>query len=143
MYAKPSATMYATVGLETGVAAASPHKLIDMLFDGAEAAVRRALKAHQENDAEARSRAIAHASNIVSEGLRGSLDLKQGGALAEQLDALYHYITGRLMAANIGQEREPLDEALKLLGELHDSWRAIGKADAAGDLRPASFNLAA
>ena len=36
------ANAYAKVGLETGVVAASPHKLIVMLFDGALAAVRSA-----------------------------------------------------------------------------------------------------
>lgn len=142
MYAKPSATMYATVGLETGVAAASPHKLVDMLFDGAETAVKKALK-YQSVDAEICSRAISHATNIIAEGLRGSLDHKQGGEIAARLDALYEYMTSRLIAANVSRQPEPLEEVLKLLADLHAGWREIGQSGVAAGARPAGLTLAA
>ena len=42
--ARSGANTYATVGMETGVVAANPHKLIVMLFDGAKAAVTNAMQ---------------------------------------------------------------------------------------------------
>ncbi|MGM3372105.1 flagellar protein FliS, partial [Escherichia coli] len=39
---KRGANAYANIGVETGVIAASPHKLITMLFDGALVAIARA-----------------------------------------------------------------------------------------------------
>ena len=45
-----AAHAYANVGLETGVVAASPHQLIIMLYEGAELAVRMAIKHMNEGD---------------------------------------------------------------------------------------------
>lgn len=142
MYAKPSARLYDTVGLETGVVAATPHKLVDMLFDGAQRAIRSALHALESGDTDARIRAVSKATNIVAEGLRGALDLEHGGDLARRLDALYEYITARLIAANLERSAAPLEEALRLLAELHAGWRAIDPATGKG-ARADALHLAA
>jgi hypothetical protein len=50
---------YAKVGLETGVLAASPHKLIVMLFDGALQALRNAREQMKAGDIPAKGKSIA------------------------------------------------------------------------------------
>ena len=50
---------YANVGLETGVVAANPHQLIVMLYEGAELAVRMAIKHMNEGDIAKKSAAIS------------------------------------------------------------------------------------
>ena len=45
-----AANAYANVGLETGVVAASPHQLIVMLYEGAQLAVRMAIKHMNDGD---------------------------------------------------------------------------------------------
>ena len=127
MYTRSSvaANTYANVGLETGVVAASPHQLIAMLYEGAELAVRMAIKHIQEGNLIKKSAAITQASAIVMEGLRAALDLKQGGDLAQQLDALYDYMNKRLMLAHLNNQTAPLDEVLGLLRELHGAWLQI------------------
>ncbi|HEY9145252.1 MAG TPA: flagellar export chaperone FliS [Thiobacillus sp.] len=127
MYTRSSvaANTYANVGLETGVVAASPHQLIAMLYEGAELAVRMAIKHIQEGDLVKKSAAITQASAIILEGLRAALDLKQGGDLAQQLDALYDYMNKRLMLAHLNNQTTPLEEVLGLLRELHGAWLQI------------------
>ncbi|NDP48256.1 MAG: flagellar export chaperone FliS [Sulfuriferula multivorans] len=123
---RSAAHAYANVGLETGVVAASPHKLIIMLYEGAEFAVRMAIKHINEGNIEKKSAAISKASTIILEGLRSALDPKQGGDIAQQLDALYEYMNKRLMLAHIKNETAPLEEVLGLLRELHEAWNQIG-----------------
>ena len=128
MYTQSSvaANAYAKVGLETGVVAASPHQLIIMLYEGAELAVRMAIKHMNDGDITKKSAAISKASSIVLEGLQAALDTRQGGDIAIQLDNLYDYMTKRLMLAHLKNQTEPLEEVLGLLRELHDAWKQIG-----------------
>jgi len=123
-----SASAYANVGLETGVVAASPHQLIVMLYEGAELAVRMAIKHMNEGDLSKKSAAITKASTIILDGLRAALDPQQGGDIALHLDELYAYMNKRLMLAHINNQIPPLDEVLGLLRELHDAWKQIGTA---------------
>ena len=124
------ANAYAKVGLETGVVAASPHKLIVMLFDGALVAVRAAAVHMKARDIEKKGAAISKAINIVQNGLRASLDKKAGGEIAASLDSLYEYICSRLVSANLTNQTEILDEVITLLADLKGAWDAIG--DSAG-----------
>lgn len=122
-----AAHAYANVGLETGVVAASPHQLVVMLYEGAELAVRMAIKHMNEGDLAKKSAAITKASSIILNGLRAALDPRQGGDIALHLDALYAYMNQRLMLAHINNQTAPLEEVLGLLRELHDAWQQIGK----------------
>lgn len=118
---------YSHVGVETGVAAASPHKLISLLFEGAILSVSAA-KAHmQRKEIAAKGEAISKAIAIIDEGLKVSLDEKAGGELAQNLKALYEYMCQRLLVANLKNETEPLDEVGCLLADLKEAWEAIGK----------------
>lgn len=119
------ASAYQQVAVETSVASADPHKLIVLLFEGAEAAIRLAKCKIAENDVPAKGSAISQAIQIVAEGLRASLDIEAGGELAERLSALYDYIAARLLWANAKNDVAALDECLNLLGEIHSAWSAI------------------
>jgi len=131
------ANAYANVGLETGVVAASPHQLIVMLYEGAELAVRMAIKHMNEGDIARKSAAVSKAGSIIQDGLRAALDPQQGGEIAQRLDALYDYMNNRLTYAHLKNEVAPLEEVLALLNELHDAWKQIGTA-AQPSLHPAA-----
>lgn len=120
-----AANAYASLGLETGVVAASPHQLIIMLYEGAELAVRMAIRHMSEGSSEKKSAAITKASSIILDGLRAALDPQQGGEIAQQLGALYDYMNQRLLLAHIRNETAPLEEVLGLLQELHGAWLQI------------------
>jgi flagellar protein FliS len=120
------ANAYAKVGLETGVVASSPHKLIVMLFDGALVAVRAAAVHMKAGEIEKKGNAISKAIMIVENGLRASLDKQAGGQIAHSLDALYDYIGRRLVMANLTNDTAILDEVHALLADLKGAWEAIG-----------------
>jgi flagellar protein FliS len=122
---------YANVGIETGVAAASPYKLIVMLFDGAAVAIRSAIVHMNAGDVPAKGLAVSKAINIIENGLRASLDKKAGGAIAASLDSLYEYMGARLLQANMNNDVTLLEEVQGLLSELRSAWNAIGTASPA------------
>ena len=119
---------YAKVGIETGVLAASPHKLIVMLFDGALVSISNALVNMRAGTIGEKGKAISKAIMIIDSGLRASLDKKVGGEIAEGLDALYEYMSGRLLTANLKNDPAILEEVQRLLTELRDAWNQIGDA---------------
>lgn len=111
--------------LAVEVEAASPHKLILMLFDGAMQAIRLAKIQIEKNDISEKGRLISKAIAIVDEGLRASLHLEEGGELAANLDALYDYCSDRLLQANLNNSIDMLQEVESLLGEVRGAWAEI------------------
>lgn len=130
---------YATVGLETGVASASPHKLVVMLYDGAMVSILSGISNMKAGNIPAKGAAISKAINIIDNGLRAALDKKVGGEIAQNLDALYEYISARLLKANLSNDPAILEEAHALLSELREAWNAIDpQAAATGATAPAA-----
>lgn len=122
-YTNRSTRSYADVGLETAVLNASPTRLITLLFTGARTAIAKA-KIHMEaGQIPERGKAISHATRIVDEGLRQSLNLSAGGEVAENLDRLYNYIIRSLYLANYRADIEQLNIADRLLAELQTAWQ--------------------
>jgi flagellar protein FliS len=120
-----AAQAYARVGVETGVVAASPHKLIVMLFDGALLAITNARQQMAAGQVAEKGTSISRAIDIVSCGLRASLDKSAGGELAENLDALYGYMISRLLHANLQNDRQALEEVGNLLNDIRSAWQQI------------------
>lgn len=120
----PAAT-YAQVGLESAVRSADPHRLILLLFEGASTAMSMAKLHMQNNQIAERGANISKAIDIIANGLRASLNIEEGGELAERLAALYDYIVQRLLWANMKTDIAALDECMSLLGEIHSAWAEI------------------
>lgn len=138
MYSKSGygVNAYASVGLETGVLAATPHKLILMLFQGAHVALSSALVHMKNGDITAKGEALSKAIAIINSGLQASLDVEAGGELARQLNALYEYMGRRLLQANLHNNSEYIEEVSRLLGQLSDAWAKIGSSDTVNGIGP-------
>ena len=70
---------------------------------------------------------ISQAIGIVEIGLKLALDKEKGGEIAQNLSALYDYISNSLLYANFENDTSRLDEASRLLLELRGAWSAIGQ----------------
>ncbi len=125
-YARQGAQAYSNIGMETGVLAASPHKLIVMLFDGAKMALNNALMQMNSQQTAAKGRSISHAILIITNGLQASLNKEVGGELATNLDALYDYMGKRLVLANLNNDPSIIQEVLGLLETIREAWLQIG-----------------
>ncbi|MDR2452406.1 MAG: flagellar export chaperone FliS [Candidatus Accumulibacter sp.] len=119
---------YGEVGIGTAVSTASPHQLIVLLFEGARQAVVVARSGIESGDIPRKGAAITKAIDIILNGLRASLNLEEGGNLAQNLYALYDYMARRLLHANLHNDKAALDEVLNLLTEIHGAWVQIGDA---------------
>lgn len=119
------AKAYATVGVETGVSAADPHKLVTMLFDGAILTLSKAGALMAAGDIEAKGAALSKAIEIIDGGLKASLDQSAGGELAARLAALYDYMCERLLYANRHNSQPAIDEVAGLLQGLREAWIGI------------------
>ena len=111
---------------------ASPHQMVAMLFDGVFESLAHARAAMAAGEAETKGRAIGRAVRIVDEGLRSTLNLQQGGALAQDLHNLYGYVTTRLTQANLKNDEDALDECASLMAPLRVAWAQIRPAVESG-----------
>jgi flagellar protein FliS len=125
------AGLYQTVQADTGVSGASPHRLIEMLFEEFLASCARARGAIREQDVQKKGRAIGRAVRIIEEGLRAGLNMKDGGELARVLQDLYGYVNLRLTQANLNSDEAAIAECVGLIQPIYDAWRAIAPATAA------------
>lgn len=124
MFSSPIAS-YQQISIESDVRGADPHRLIVLLFDGAESALQQAQTLLAANDFKGKSDALMKAIDIILSGLSASLDTEQGGDLAKNLKALYDYMVSRLMHANIHKDASAIREVQGLLGEIASAWRKI------------------
>jgi len=129
---------YRSVGVETGVIAASPQKLILMLYEGAIAAIAAAQQHLRLKDIAAKGKAISQAISIIDSGLKASLDLSVGGALAQNLSDLYDYMGRRLFHANLRNDPAALDEVRQLLQQLMSAWETLAANTTATAARSSS-----
>ena len=127
----PKAGMYAQIGVETGVNAADPHKLVAMLFDGVLDAIAQARGAIEAGRMDVKASAINRAVRIVDEGLKGGLKL-DSSKLAADLASLYGYVIVRLTHVNLRNDVAALMECSQLIQPLRDAWSDIRSQVVAG-----------
>ncbi|RRQ20929.1 flagellar export chaperone FliS [Thiohalobacter thiocyanaticus] len=116
---------YRQVNTQARIESASPHRLIQMLMQGALDRIATARGAMERGEIAAKGEQISWAISIVG-GLRSSLDLEAGGELAGNLHDLYDYMERQLLQANIRNEVALLDEVSGLIREIKSAWDAVG-----------------
>ncbi|MBD9398218.1 flagellar export chaperone FliS [Pseudomonas sp. PDM11] len=117
---------YQSVGIQAQVFEASPHRLIQMLMEGAMSSIAQARGALGRSQTALKGQAISKAVSIIG-GLQAALDMEKGGEIAENLNRLYSYISSRLVEASAKNSVELLDEAGLLLSEIKTGWDAISR----------------
>jgi flagellar protein FliS len=115
---------YGKVAAESEVAYASPHRLVQMLMEGALDKVATAKGCIERGDLEGKSHQLTWAMSIVN-GLRSSLDMDAGGPIAANLDDLYTYMTRRMIDASVQNDAEALAEVIDLMLEIKGAWDAM------------------
>ena len=116
---------YQRVDVDAAIEVADPHKLILLLFEGAKISISASKLHMAQGHIAEKGSAISKAIDIITNGLKASLDYEAGGELAQKLGALYDYMTQRLLWANMKNDAAALDEVLSLLNELHGAWEQI------------------
>ena len=115
---------YKKAGVHAEVMDADPHRLIQMLMEGALERIAIAKGAMQQKNVALKGDRISSAISIV-EGLRASLDMEAGGEISANLESMYDYMTRRLMEANLKDDVEMLDEVADLMRKIKSGWDEI------------------
>jgi flagellar protein FliS len=126
MNAMTAMKQYQSVNTQAQAVDASPHRLIQMLMEGGLTRIAQARGAMERQQTAMKGELIGKAIGIIG-GLRGGLDLQQGGELAANLESLYEYMVSRLLEANVKNETAPLDEVAGLLRNVKSGWDAISQ----------------
>lgn len=108
---------YQKASIET----ASREQILIMLYDGAIQFLNKAKVAMRNKNIEEQNANLIAAQNIIQEFIN-SLDHEVAPQLAENLTSLYEYFIRRLIFANLKKKVEPIDEVLKYLKSLKQTW---------------------
>jgi flagellar protein FliS len=124
MNARTALGAYKVTKNQSAIDDASPHQLITMLLEGALELVATASGAMYRGEIAVSGESIGKAIGII-DSLRVSLDREQGGQIADNLSALYDYMTRRLLEANATKDADMLGEVAGLLREIKVAWDQV------------------
>jgi flagellar secretion chaperone FliS len=125
--APTASQQYAREYMRTQTETSSPTKLVVMLYDGAVRFLSLARDKMASGDLEARHTYLVKAQRILGE-LLSALDFEKGGEVAKNLQRIYTYMLQQLVDANLNDRVEPIDEVIRLLRDLRESWAEVDKA---------------
>lgn len=115
---------YQKEATKTQMADAEPYQIIQMLMVGVMDSLALAKGSIERGDFEQKGRSISKASSIII-ALRSSLDFNVGGEVSDNLNALYEYMTERLVDASLAKNTEAIDEVASLFREIKSAWDEI------------------
>ena len=107
---------------QNSVKTASPAKLTLMLYDGAVKFCNIALEALDAGNVQRVNDNLKKVENIIVE-LRATLDMKY--PVAKEFDTVYDYIYRRLVEANMKKDKEILQDALKHIKTMRETWKEV------------------
>ena len=117
---------YQKVNSHAQISEASPHRLVQMLMEGALDRMAQAKGAMARGDIAQKGLLLGKAIDILI-GLRDGLNPEKTDdpAALQQLDNLYAYMTTRLLEANTKNDVEMIDEVAGLMITLKEGWDGI------------------
>jgi len=122
----PNVSKYMTQQVMT----ASPAMLVSMLYDKAITSLKEAIVAVEAGEIEARWKANAKATEIITH-MWSTLDVEKGGEIAQNLDSLFSFMLSRLPEIDFRNDAAPAREVIALLEPLRDSWRELARKEGA------------
>ncbi len=99
-------------------------KLVSLLFDGAVNFLKIACAKMEQRDIRGKGVYLGKVTGIVAE-LNSSLDMEQGGEIAQNLRKLYDFVQDRLLIANRKNDMTALKEAERVLETLRSGWKEM------------------
>lgn len=108
-------------------------QILVMLYEGAVRFLHQAKEGFAENNIEKIHNNLIKVQNIITE-FETNLDMEAGGEFAQNLFALYEFMSRQLVEANIRKNEGALDIVIKHMTELRDTWKeAVRQYKAAGN----------
>lgn len=115
---------YRNVDRHSGLAAADPHTVIVMLFNGVLESLAVAKGAIERRELEVKSKQINKAVDIFR-ALQGSLDAENEPEISDNFHSLYEYCIGRLQECSISLDTSLIDEVVTLFKPIAEAWQQM------------------
>ncbi|AVF56318.1 Flagellar protein FliS [Pseudomonas sp. URMO17WK12:I11] len=121
---------YQKVNSHAQISEATPHRLVQLLMEGALDRMAQAKGAISRGDVAQKGVMLGKAVDIIG-GLREGLDKDKAADPDEldRLDSLYEYMARRLTQANLHSDPEIIDEVARLMITVKSGWDAIATAE--------------
>lgn len=103
------------------VQGATPLGLVVMLYDGAIAALQRAVAAIEARDNQNKCTHLNRALAIIAQ-LEGTLNLELGGEVAKNLKSFYVYSRAQALKAHITNSPEILRSLIENFATIREAW---------------------
>jgi flagellar secretion chaperone FliS len=131
MYAQRGAAQYRAVRSHGLVAAASPARLVQIMFEQILehlATAQRCMARIDNNlpltEVITKGKALGKAIRLIDQ-LNNTLDMERGQEIAQNLRALYIYMLARLTLANVTNDSKIVAEAASLILKVKSGWDQI------------------
>jgi flagellar protein FliS len=131
MYPQRGAAQYRSVRNHGLVAAASPARLVQIMFEQimehlatAQGCMGRIENNIPLNDVITKGKALGKAIRLIDQ-LNNTLDMERGQKIAENLRALYVYMLARLTQANVTNDVQIVAEVAALVQKVKSGWDQI------------------
>lgn len=122
---KKGLNAYKQVGIKDQIATADPHRIIQMLMQGALDRMAQAKGAIERKNFAEKSQHISKAMAIVN-ALRDSVKPVEGAEeVSGNLVALYDFIAEQLQAATLKNATQPISDAYSILATIKEGWDSI------------------
>lgn len=106
---------------QLSVQGATPLGLVVMLYDGAVAALQRAVSAIGAGDIGQKCAQLNRAQAIIAQ-LEGTLNFEAGGEVARTLKSLYVYSRAQILKANLENSAPGLCALIDKLSSVREAW---------------------
>ena len=118
------AQQYANTYVETAASEATPHKLVEMLYEGVLKHLNLSKFFMEQKNYEKKSEHINKALRILN-SLRQGVDLEKGKEVGGNLFDLYDYCYRRAFEASSKNSAVMLDEVMQLIKGLDEAWKQM------------------
>ena len=103
-----------------------PVGLVVVLYDMLLRDLHDAVASLANGDIERRTNAVRHTLLVLQE-LQGTLDFKQGGVVAENLDRFYNFIRAKLLEGQIKASAEIFEQHITFVRSIREAWQQVRK----------------
>lgn len=128
MYEKKGIHAYRQDSLKSDLASADPHRVIQLLMQGALERLALGKGFIERGDLQGKASALTNAVEIIN-GLRDALDRDRNPELVDNLESLYDYMTVKINEASATRDIAIIDHVMDLLLQIKGAWDQISEAD--------------
>lgn len=115
---------YRKTKLEAELSVATPHRVLQMMYEGLLERLAQAKGAIEIQDLAAKSERLSKAVGIIN-GLQMSIDKSVDPEMGQRLSEMYDYMKQRLNDASLSLDTAAIDEVIELIIPIKEAWDNI------------------